>query len=161
MKKSAVIEGNYRYSLMRQWDNTKPFVLWIMLNPSTADACDDDNTIRKIVKISKHNGYGGLYVGNVYAYRTKNPSELFKDQGINYAGAYNYLYIQARLCNCESVVLACGRLVKHNDLKKLYNMIEIYEKQIFCLGYNKDGTPGHPLYQRDDSIFVKYDIRRI
>lgn len=165
LKKSAIIEGNYRYSLMRQWDNTKRFVLWIMLNPSTADAYNDDNTIREIVKISKHNGYGGLYVCNVYAYRTKKPSELFKNRKIDYTGEYNSVYIRTSLRNCASVVLACGRSVKHDDFKKLYNKLEFYKSQavcqIFCLGYNKDGTPVHPLYQRDDSIFIEYDIRRI
>ena len=42
----------YRYSLWRQWDEG-PSVLWIMLNPSTADVYVDDPTIRRCVGFAK------------------------------------------------------------------------------------------------------------
>ena len=76
--KGAIIKGKYRYSLTRIWDNSKEKLLFIMLNPSTADGDGDDPTIEKIVNYADKWGYGGIYVGNLYAYRTSKPSKLKK-----------------------------------------------------------------------------------
>ncbi|MDF5713277.1 MAG: DUF1643 domain-containing protein [Rhizonema sp. NSF051] len=46
MKKTAVINGNYRYLLGREWNVNKQQVIFVMLNPSTADASKDDQTIQ-------------------------------------------------------------------------------------------------------------------
>ena len=45
--------GKYRWKLWRIWDDSKPKILWIMHNPSTADAEKDDPTIRRIINFSK------------------------------------------------------------------------------------------------------------
>ena len=78
MKKHAVIshDDKYRYQLSRIWDEEKPMVLFIMLNPSTADADVDDPTIRRVVNFAKSWGYGGVFVGNLYAFRSTDPKVL-------------------------------------------------------------------------------------
>ena len=68
--------GKCRWQLWRIWDDSKPKILWIMHNPSTADAEKDDPTIRRIINFSKSWGFGGLYVGNVFPYRSTNPKDL-------------------------------------------------------------------------------------
>lgn len=80
MIKSAIISecGKYRYSLSRIWDENKANVLFIMLNPSTADGDVDDPTIRRCIGFAKSWGYGGIYVGNLFAYRATDPKELLK-----------------------------------------------------------------------------------
>ena len=47
IEKSAVISDceNYRYELVRQWDESKGFVNFVGLNPSKADGQIDDPTI--------------------------------------------------------------------------------------------------------------------
>jgi hypothetical protein len=52
MKNSAVISDceQYRYELRRVWDESAPLVLFIGLNPSTADGSSDDNTSRVCIK---------------------------------------------------------------------------------------------------------------
>jgi len=66
----------YRYALWRIWDKSKPIVLFISLNPSTADEKEDDPTIRRCIGFAKSWGYGGLCMANLFAYRTKSPSEM-------------------------------------------------------------------------------------
>ncbi len=68
--------GRYRYSLWRTWDESKPAVLFCMLNPSTADADVDDPTIRKCVGFAQRWGCGTLLVWNLYALRATDPAEL-------------------------------------------------------------------------------------
>ena len=46
-------DGKYRYSLVREWDKEKPKVLFIGLNPSTADEKTDDPTIRRCIGFAK------------------------------------------------------------------------------------------------------------
>ena len=78
MKKHAIIsqDDKYRYQLSRIWEEEKPKVLFIMLNPSTADADVDDPTIRRVVNFAKSWGYGGVFVGNLYAFRSTDPKGL-------------------------------------------------------------------------------------
>ena len=68
----------YRYSLSRIWDNQKKFVLFIGLNPSTADEEVGDPTIRRCSGYAQKWGYGGLIMVNLFAYRTTLPSNLKK-----------------------------------------------------------------------------------
>ncbi len=76
--KEAVISdcGRYRYRLTRRWGDG-PLLSFIMLNPSTADAEVDDPTIRRCMGFARRDGYGGIVVGNLYAFRTTKPKALF------------------------------------------------------------------------------------
>jgi hypothetical protein len=48
-----------------------------MLNPSTADADNDDPTIRRCIGYAKEWGFGGIYVVNLFGVRATNPKYLF------------------------------------------------------------------------------------
>ena len=76
--RSAVISECrlYRYRLDRVWDTGEAQVLFVMLNPSTADATVDDRTICRCMEFARAWGYGGLVVGNLFAYRATNPQQL-------------------------------------------------------------------------------------
>lgn len=66
----------YRYRLWRRWGQG-PSVLFVMMNPSTADARIDDSTIAKITRMVRlWGGYGSLMVGNVFAYRATDQGRL-------------------------------------------------------------------------------------
>src|SRR5437870_4841901 len=106
---SAVISpcGKFRYRLTRQWGEgaALPFV---MLNPSTADAEQDDPTIRKCVGFAKRMGYDGIEVVNLYAYRATKPADL-KKAGYP-RGPENDRHIEAALVesHANSVICAWG-----------------------------------------------------
>ena len=65
--------GAYRYRLWREWDVSKPSVTFVMLNPSTAGAKDDDPTIRRCLSFARSWGFGRLEVVNLCAYRATSP----------------------------------------------------------------------------------------
>ena len=158
IQKDAIIAGVYRYALTRRWKTPGLGIMWIMLNPSTADANEDDNTIRKIVKISKNHGFGMLMVCNMYAYRATKSEELFKDNKIDYIGERNDMFILDFSMNASCVIIACGAKAKKERIREV---LKILNRKTYCLGYNKNGTPVHPLYQKDTASFIEYDVGRL
>ena len=150
---SAVIseDGQYRYMLTREWDKSKPKVGYIMLNPSTADADNDDNTMRKIIKITRNLGYGGLVVTNLYAYRTPHPDDLNVEDPF---GPKNKRYIELMLKMCPMVIYAWG-----NHGREPAWLTKAVENP-YCFKITKEGAPNHPLYLKNDETIPMRFIRR-
>ena len=59
----------YRYLLHRTWMRLEKAVMFLMINPSTADIDVDDPTVAKCQRYARRWGYGSLYVANTFAYR--------------------------------------------------------------------------------------------
>jgi hypothetical protein len=78
-----------------------------MFNPSTADDKKDDPTIRRLIGFAKSWGYGGIYVGNIYAYRSTSPSEIKKT--LDPTGPENKTHIKNLIEKAEKVVYAWGQ----------------------------------------------------
>ncbi len=73
--------GKFRYSLHAKAKNylnaKKPKnMIFIMINPSTADDSNDDRTIESCKRIAMHHECSDLYVLNLFPYRTKSVKEL-------------------------------------------------------------------------------------
>lgn len=143
----------YRYALSRTWDQEKGYAMFIMLNPSTADAYKDDPTIRRCIGYARSWGYGGIKVGNLFPYRATDPRELLKATDVVGKGNRQYLQRMAE----ESKVVVCawgnGPLVE-KILKKMpeYKPLEGVSDFLYYLDLAKDGTPKHPLYLKKDLI---------
>jgi hypothetical protein len=77
MQSAAIISPchRYRFALWRRWD-CGPQVLFVLLNPSTADETLDDPTIRRCLKFAQSWGYASLAVGNLFALRSTSPAKL-------------------------------------------------------------------------------------
>ena len=128
----------YRYQLSRVWDEEKPKILFIMLNPSTADEFVEDPTIRRIVNYAKDWGYGSVYVGNLYAFRSTDPKGLNSVE--DPIGPENITNIQALIGLVDKVVYAWGNERKEPEwLKKIVT-------NPYCIDISKKGIPKHPLY---------------
>jgi len=134
---------NYRYSLLRVWNDSKPSVLFIGLNPSIADDREDDPTINKCINFAKSWGFGGLKMANLFAYRATLPSDLKlakEPVGIN-----NDRNINKLIESVEMVVVAWGNDGSFmNRDKEVLKLID----NPMCLNINKSGNPSHPLYQK-------------
>ncbi|MFL2509060.1 MAG: DUF1643 domain-containing protein [Candidatus Pseudothioglobus sp.] len=78
IKKSAVFSTckAYRYSLTRTWDLNQKLILFIGLNPSTADEKNDDPTLRRCLFYATEWGFGGLIMVNLFAFRATHPKDL-------------------------------------------------------------------------------------
>lgn len=147
----------YRYELTRSWDATLPTVAFIMLNPSTADAADDDNTIRKCMGFAKRWGMGGLRVYNLFAFRATDPEELVWSE--DPTGPDNDRWIQ-KAKEAGVIVCAWGSTRVHRldvDLREtraraVCEMMRGGGTSLKVLILNSDGHPRHPLYLKNNTL---------
>jgi hypothetical protein len=147
MKKGAVIDktGLYRYSLWREWDIDKSKIVFIMLNPSKADASIDDPTLRRCISFAKFWDYGSLIVVNLFAFRTASPLEL-KKVG-DPVGKQNDRYLKKAIKSADRVVVAWGNNGKLMQRDRfVLELLSKHNIQPNCLGITKAGYPRHPLY---------------
>lgn len=146
--------GTYRYSLWRAWAPLLPTCVFAMLNPSTADATEDDPTIRRCIGFARREGCGRLVVVNLYSLRSTDPRVLGRHPYPN--GPYAARIIAETLSAADGpVICAWGSDPAARDQAGfMLDLIRAYGKVPMCLGQNKDGQPKHPLYLRVDAPLV-------
>lgn len=141
--------GLYRYRLWRTWDTSRDeSLLWIMLNPSTADATVDDPTIRRCMGFARAWGYGGIDVVNLFALRSPNPRDLVDSHGagIDTVGPWNNKEIRTLLSARRTAVAAWGAFAWLAVAARAEYVSAMGGAQLCCLGVTKSGAPRHPLY---------------
>jgi hypothetical protein len=148
---SAILseDRRYRYSLTRELSLFTPgaegTVLFVMLNPSTADASIDDPTIRRCIGFARTWGFARLTVGNLYALRATDPRELASDA--DPIGPENDRWLAELAASARQVVYAWGAnpmaALRAADARRI---IECIAAPPVCLGRTKHGDPRHPLY---------------
>ncbi len=153
MERTAYLSRDkvYRFSLSRRWDYTRRAVVWVMLNPSTADAEIDDNTITRCIGFSQGFGFGKLVVVNLFAYRTAYPKDLLTAKKPK--GHLNENHMRVELEAAETVIVAWGapsNLLWRKSLETR-QVVKEYRSKLKCLGKTKSGAPRHPLYMRSDT----------
>lgn len=140
-------DGMYRYRLWRIWDALAPVMVWVMLNPSTADANQDDPTIRKCIGFARANHHGGIIVVNLFAYRATDPRELPRVP--DPVGPENDEHIRwaVRAPTLASVVGGWGGdKFAVNRAKAVRTAIVATGRRLQCFRKSKTGQPWHPLY---------------
>lgn len=146
---SATFSGcrRYRYVLERRWDEDLPAVLFIGLNPSTADEHSDDPTVRRCVRFARDWGYGSLLLANLFALRSTDPKRLVDAE--DPVGRWNDRWLE-RLANRASLAIAAWGV--HGVLRGRDQVIVARYRSLHCLGTTKEGHPRHPLYLRADTL---------
>lgn len=137
--------GEYRYSLTRRWlDSPRRPMVFIGLNPSTADQWHDDPTIRRMLAFADRERAGGIIVVNLYALRATDPHALWKHPDPIGPGNTNAILRAAR--SGEPVVCCWGVNAGGLRAAAVVDDLGAMGAQLKCLGTTKDGHPRHPLY---------------
>jgi hypothetical protein len=130
----------HRFVLWRAWDESKPEVIFIGLNPSTANETKPDPTITRVVSFAKQWGFGSVTMLNLFTYVTAHPEELKKcNDPLLMADHYLKLYAT----DAEKIIFAWGKFKQAEERAK--EVIAMFPNA-YCLVKNKDGSPRHPLY---------------
>ena len=138
--------GDYRYSLWRSWADG-PRMLWVMLNPSTADANADDPTIRKCIGFARRNNFPGIEVVNLFAWRATDPREL--RLSCDPVGPRNDTCIREAVDRAATIVFAWGgfqwpRVAPRG--REVADMIRLRSRLTpMCFRCTGNGAPRHPL----------------
>lgn len=156
MKRNALFSpcGLYRYRLTRVWDDRPPLV-FVMLNPSRADAEVDDPTIRRCIGFARDLGFGGMTAANLFALRTPHPAEL--RAAPNPVGPGNDTHLADLLRSGGTIVAAWG---VHGALGGRDAAFRALARQsgarLSSLGTTKQGHPRHPLYVARGQPLISY-----
>lgn len=149
----------YRYRL-RRWMSTAvsaPYVLFVGLNPSTADAWKDDNTVRAWARLTLAWGYQAFSVGNVYALRSRDPKALWRAD--DPYGPENVAHLREMAIGASMIVACWGAHAKRADYEPIADLLAAH-REVACLGLNANGTPKHPLFIRTDCKRILYAPQR-
>lgn len=150
--------GQYRYHLWRIWDAGLPVMVFVMQNPSTADATDDDPTIRRCVGFAKRDGFGGISVRNVFALRATDEREILTHPDPFGPENESHLLAARSVSLMTKLVVAWGNRLgkkksRHSDA---YKQAACACSVAYCLGVTKGGDPRHPLFVRADAPLVPW-----
>ena len=171
-------DGKYRYLLWREWRGVAPNKNWrwlgakdgageeigepksclfIMLNPSTADADKDDPTIRRCVAFAKRFGFDRLEVVNLFAFRATDPREVLRMTAAgDPVGVRNQEVIERAASDAGLIICAWGTNGAH--LQQAETVLGwLSDSETFALGLSKEGHPRHPLYLKADAPLLPMD----
>jgi hypothetical protein len=148
----------YRYSLWRVWDHSRPLLMVIGLNPSTADEFKLDPTLRRCAGFAYDWGLGGLVMTNLFAFRATDPIDM--KASVDPIGPDNDNWLvdiatakRELTFGVRPKVLAAwgthgGWLGRDDEVVKLLVTRGV---DLHCLVKTKHGFPKHPLYVKRDT----------
>jgi hypothetical protein len=133
------------------------FVLFIGLNPSTADERVNDPTLRRIIQFGRRWEYPWVATANAFAYRATKVSDMKAED--DPVGPENDEAILLLATHAHKIVAAWGKDGRHNGREaRLVELIKSAGREMLCLGRNNDGTPVHPLYQPADALLEPFNL---
>ncbi len=154
-------DKEYRYLLTRNVGFGDRKIMFLMVNPSTADDIHNDNTISRCISFANRWGYGWLYVTNLSPLRATDPMVLKKYGPDPDEVKFKNLDIIVKTGHqCDMIVVAYGIHGKYENRAR-YTLQELKKSgldQVYCLGVTKDGYPRHPLMVKKEIDLVKYPL---
>jgi hypothetical protein len=138
----------YRYALWRELEFFyERQVMFIGLNPSTADETNDDPTVRRCIRFAKTWGFSRMCMTNIFAFRATDPSVMLA--AADPVGPENDKFLRECADRSHLIVAAWGNHGGH--LYRDQQVLKLIPK-LQCFGKTKSGNPKHPLYLRKDSL---------
>lgn len=124
-------------------------MLFVMLNPSTADAEKDDPTIKNIIDRTYNWGFGKLVVVNLFPIRSSSPSvakEYAQTRVLSDERFQNRRRIRKEARKAGIVICAWGGSPFAVDAgERIWSLLRMSNIETFCIGTTKSGAPKHPL----------------
>ena len=154
----------YRYTLHRVWNMRIGSMVFVMMNPSTADYTKNDPTIRRCVNFARDHGLGGISVVNLFAWRATDPRKL-NDAAIHDPIGPDNNYHIAQVLRVfrhfpDSRLVCAWGAHKHpqkdaqvENIDRLATSLNIPQ---YCLGMTLEGAPRHPLFVPKKMRIITY-----
>jgi hypothetical protein len=117
-------------------------MLFLMLNPSTADEFRNDPTVARCETRARRMGFGAVMIANIFAFRATKPEVLKRARAPE--GAANDAVLQAWVEQADMVIAAWGVHGGHRN--RCCDIAKALPDSTHHLGLTKHGHPRHPLY---------------
>lgn len=153
MERNAVVAneltGEYRYYLSRRWGGGKSMV-FILLNPGTADELYDDPITEKCIAIAQRNNCTAIEVVCIYGFVANKVKDLWRsDDPFGPENLHHIAY--ATNGPLRPVVCAWGASAAPDDVAMIMRLLKHQGIRPKCLGVDEDGHPLHPLTLADNT----------
>jgi len=145
----------FRYALWRFWQPGGEKLLFIGLNPSTANDIKDDPTIRRLIGFAKAWGFGGLFTGNLFSLVTANPDVLWFSSSPEQSNDPNDIALK-RMRELSAKVMVGWGNEGRNAGTRPGEVLALLGEPVFCIKTTKGGEPTHPLYMPLSSQLIPY-----
>jgi hypothetical protein len=145
LERMAVISRceRYRYALMRAWSDGPRRVMFVGLNPSTADGMVEDPTLRRCIGFARAWGYDGLWMANLYGLRSPKPRALrLVDDPIGPTTDHWLAHMRER----SDLVVACWGADPMATPERVAAVRAIVGDELHAIRVTKTRRPEHPLY---------------
>lgn len=163
------LDRQYRYRLWHCWERGR-ILLWLMLNPSTANETDLDPTLRRCEGFARTLGFGSIVVVNLFAVVSADPKVLLTHPDAvgdgrlrvttEHRSVTNTGVIRDEVRNANMLICGWGAFPEARDRARFVaSMLRDNRVQMYCLGTTKDGHPRHPLYLRADTKPIPYEVK--
>lgn len=145
--------GKYRYTLERHWGTALDLVmtdgelhvLYLLLNPSTATAVEDDPTMTRCIAFAQELKCTGMVVCNIFAYRATDPRKMKRQA--DPIGEENDAWILHEAERADLIVCGWGNHGLHrNRGNHVAHTLTARGLKLWCFGITKQRQPKHPLY---------------
>lgn len=158
-------DNSARFVLGQIFNPNGKTLLCFGINPSTACPEYIDNTIKKVINISRYNTYENWIMLNIYPQRATDPNDMHleRDESLVQANLLHIKEVSQKFSDCD-VLLAYGNLItKRKYLKNCLNEILFLlnreqGRRIKVIKLTKNGNPVHPLYQLNESKLIDYIV---
>jgi hypothetical protein len=146
--------GQYRYRLQRIWDESKPAVAFIGLNPSTANGVKDDPTMRRVISFAKREGFGSVSMFNLFNVIGSKPKII-----LTHPDPLGPDWIQwYQKCQAHEVIIFCWGAFKQiaSHGRASFMITSTPPGRAYCLGKTNEGHPCHPLFLPSNTPLIKF-----
>ncbi|MGB7268769.1 MAG: DUF1643 domain-containing protein [Albidovulum sp.] len=147
LRSEALYSGceTYRYLLRRDWGAGGRRLLFVMLNPSTADEMRNDPTVARCEARARRLGYDGFAVANLFAFRATLPADLRR--AADPIGPDNDRILDEAAADAETILCAWGvHGARSGRGLAVFARFHAQGHALWHLGLTKHGLPRHPLY---------------